>query len=214
MIYLEESHNLEPASPETLDAFVEFAQERFVPLCQRLGPRLVAAWYSDAEWFCRVTQVLEFDDLSALDVFRGRAAQDSAWAEYETRLEELAPDRSSRLMESLGPVPPETLHEAAAQSRASPLGVYSLAVLEVAPGKMAEFIAGLEAAAPVLPIVASWRTIVGKQNEVTDIWKGAMRQSGYQPADEGTRQFFRGLRELAPRERLVPVFPLPYSPLR
>jgi hypothetical protein len=49
---------------------------------------------------------------------------------------------------------------------------------------------------------------------VTDVWKGALRQSGYQPADEGTKQFFRGVRELAPRERLLIVYPLPYSPLR
>lgn len=213
MIYLEESLNLTPASPETLDAFVEFAQGRLVPAYQRLGARLVAAWYSDTESFCRVMHVLELDDLGAFGAFRAKASDDSAWAECESRLEELAPERSSRLMELLGPVPPETLHESAAQSQQSPLGVYSLAVLEVAPGKMPQFIAGLEASARMLPIVASWRTIVGKHNEVTDVWKGAIRQSGYQPADEGANQFFRGLRELAPRERLLPVFTLPYSPL-
>ena len=79
---------------------------------------------------------------------------------------------------------------------------------------MLQFIAGLEASVKTLPIVASWRTIVGKQNEVTDVWKGALRQSGYQPAEEGMKQFFRGVRELAPRERLLVVYPLPYSPLR
>ena len=214
MIYLEETFNLMPASPETLDTFVELAQERLVPAWQRLGARLVAAWYSDVESFCQVTQVLEFDDLGALDAFRAKACQDAAWAECEARLEEMASERRSRLREPLGPVPPETLHETIAQSQESPLGAYSSAVLEVAPGKMPQFIAGLESSAKALPLVASWRNITGKQNEVMDIWKGALRQSGYQPADEGTRQFFRGLREVAPRERLVPVFPLPYSPLR
>lgn len=214
MIYLEETLNLAPASPETLDTFVGFAQERLVPAYQHLGARLVAAWYTNVELFSQVMQVLEFDSLGAFEAFRIKASQDSAWGECEARLEEIAPERRSRLLEPLGPVPPETLHEAIAQSQQSPLGAYSLAILEVAPGKMSQFITALEAAAMTYPIVASWRPVVGKQNEVIDIWKGTLGQALYQPASENTRQFFRGLRELAPRERLIPVFTLPYSPLR
>jgi hypothetical protein len=213
MIYLEETLNLAPASPEALDNFVGFAQERLVPAWQRLGARLVLAWYSDIDWFCQVTQVLEFDDLGAFEAFRAKASQDPEWAEYEARLAEMAVEQGSRLLEPLGPVPPETLHVAIARSQESPVGAYSLAVLQVLPGRMSEFISGLEVSAEALPIVASWRAIVGKQNQVIDLWKGALRQSGYQPADEGTRQFFRPLREIAPRETLRPVFPLPYSPL-
>ena len=214
MIYLEETFNLMPASPETMDIFVEFAQEKLVPSSQRLGGRLVAAWYSDAEVFAQVMHVSEFDDLAALGTFRARAADDEAWAACARRLEELAPVRRSRLMEGLSPVPPETTRAAAAQSAESPLGAYSLAILEVNPGMMPQFISGLEASAKAFPIVANWRTVVGKQNEVTDVWKGAFGQAGYKPADEGTKQFFRWVRELAPRERLLIVYPLPYSPLR
>jgi len=213
VVYLEETLNLSPACPETLDTFVEFAQEQLVPACQRLGPRLMVAWYSNVEMFSQVTQVFEFDSLGAFEAFRTKARHDRAWAEYEARLEELALERRSRLLEPVGPVPPETLHEAVVQSQQSPLGAYFLAVLEVAPGKMREFIAGLEASASVLPIVASWRPITGKHNEVIDLWKGAMPQASYQPADEGTKEFFRALRQVAPRERLVPVSPLPYSQL-
>jgi NIPSNAP len=214
MIYLEETFNLVPASPETMDTFVDFAQEKLVPRYQQLGARLVAAWYSDVEAFAQVMQVLEFDSLAALGAFRAKASEDEAWMECEKRIEELAPVRHSRLMEALGPVPPEALGKAAAESQKSPLGAYSLARLEVSPGMMPQFIAALEGSAKALPIVASWRTIVGKQNEVTDVWKSALRQSGYQPAEEGMKQFFRGLRELAPRERLIVAYPLPYSPLR
>ena len=214
MIYLEETFNLMPASPETMDSFVDFAQEKLVPCYERLRGHLVAAWYSDAEVFAQVMQVLEFDDLAAFGAFRAAAAGDEGWMECARQIEELAPLRRSRLMEALGPIAPETTRAAAAESTESPLGAYSLAILEVNPGMMPQFIAGLEASVKALPIVASWRTIVGKQNEVTDVWKGALRQSGYQPAEEGMKQFFRGVRELAPRERLLVVYPLPYAPLR
>ncbi|MDI6857558.1 MAG: NIPSNAP family protein [Dehalococcoidia bacterium] len=213
MIYLWETFNVEPASPEGLDKFVTLAGETLLPAYERLRARLAAAWYSDIEWFCQVTQVLEFDDFAALGEFRERARQDEGWAECEKRLEEAAPERSRRLFEPFA-VPPETLKEASAQSRETPLKVYTVAAMDVAPGKMAQLKQGMEAAAKALPLVANWRAITGKQNEVIDLWKGPMRQSGYEPSNEGTNQFFRGVRTLAPRERLYPVFALPYSPLR
>lgn len=214
MIYLEETLNLEPASPETLDAFIGLVQEQLVPAGERLGFRLVASWYTDVEWFSQVIQMLEFDNLEAFAAFRAKASQDSAWKEYEARLEKLAPERQSRLLEPLGPIPPEVLHEAAAQSQQSPLGVYTWAVLGIAPGKMPDFITSVEGGAKVFPIIASLRTIVGRQNEVTDIWKGPLRQQGYTPTTEEANQPMRRLREMAPRERIVMVFPLPCSPLR
>jgi len=214
VIYLEETLNLEPASPETLDIFIELAQERLVPAGERLGFRIVAAWYTDVEWFSQVIHMLEFDNLEAFATFHIKASQDRRWQEYEERLEKLAPERRSRLLEPVGPVPPEVLHEAAAQSQQSPVGVYTWAVLGLAPGKMADFTASVEAGAKVFPIIASLRTIIGRQNEVTDIWKGSLRQEDYRPTTEEANQSMRRLREIAPRERIVMVFSLPYSPLR
>jgi len=214
MIYLEETLSLTPASPETLDTFVEFAQEQFVPVSQRLGARLVAAWSSNAELFSQVTQVLEFDDIEALKAFRVKASQDSDWGKYLAHLEELAPQRRSRLLEPLGPVPPETLHQAITESQQSPLGAYFLAVLEVAADNMGTFMAALEEQSRNLPIVASWRPVAFKRNQVIDLWKGPARQSSYQPADDWSKQFFRMLRPIAPHEYVVPIVTLPYSPLR
>jgi len=65
-----------------------------------------------------------------------------------------------------------------------------------------------------LPIVASWRPVAFKRNQVIDLWKGPVRQSSYQPADDWSRQFFRMLRPIAPHEYVIPIFTLPYSPLR
>ncbi|MDP2919156.1 MAG: NIPSNAP family protein [Dehalococcoidia bacterium] len=214
MIYLEETFKLSPASPESLDNFVEFTQERFVPLCPRLGARLVAGWYSHVELFAQVTQVLEFDDMGALKSFRTKTSQERAWGEYTSRLEEIAPERRSRLLEPLESVPPDILHQAIKESQQKPLGAYFLAVLEVAADNMATFMAGLKQGIKNYPIIASWRPIAFKRNQVIDVWKGPIPQAAYQPANDQSRQFFRNLRPIAPHEYLIPVYTLPYSPLR
>ena len=213
MIYLEETLTLDPPSPETLDTFVAFAQEKLPPL-ERMGFRLAAAWYNDIESFCQVIQVLEFGNMIAFEEFRARTQHAEPWLEYQARLEELAPKRRTRLLEPVSPLLADKLHEAWKETAEKPLGTYTLATMEIAPGRMPFFVAAMEGVAASLPVVASWRTVIGNQNEVTDVWKGPMRLAGYQPSDERTNRFFRAVRENAPVERMVPVFTLPYSPLR
>ena len=214
MIYFKETLNLEPASPETRDQLVAFAQSELLSVYDRLGAHLVGAWMSHSEWYGQVTHVLEFDDLRRFQEFRDAARDDSAWQQCERRIDQLAPHRTSTLLEPLGPVPPDTLAAAIRSSQEKPLDAYSLAILEVAPGKMDAFVATLTAAKDMFPIVASWRAVAGNPNEVLDLWKGALGQEPYKPADERTKAFFRPLREMAPRERLVNLYALPYSPLR
>jgi NIPSNAP len=214
MIYVKETLNLTPASPETRDEFIRFATSDLIPTAERLGARLVGAWFGHAEWYGQLTQILEFDDLSRFQSFRAGARDDARWRACEQRVEEFAPQRASVLLEPLGPVPPSTLHDAVQASREKPIDAYTFAVLEVAPGKMDTFIATLNAVKDMFPVIASWRAIAGNPNEVIDLWKGALGQESYQPADDRTKAFFRPLREIAPRERLVNLYALPYSPLR
>ena len=219
MIYLEEKFNLIPASPETLENFVNFAQEQLVPICEHLGARLVAAWYSYTEWFCQVTQIMEFNDMEALKIFRIKASQDSAWGEFAARLEEFAPERRSRLLEPLGPVQPKILHKAIKRSQKKPLKVYLLATLEVAPNRMPEFLTGLELGMKAFPIIASWRPIGGSPNEVIDLWKSNKQildsfTKGYEPPNDLSKQFFKEVRKNAPKEHAELVFTLPYAQLR
>lgn len=219
MIYLEEKFNLLPASPVTLEEFVNFAQDQLVPVCERLGARIIASWYTNSEWFAQVTQIMEFDDMDALKSFRMKASQDSGWGEYAARLEEFAPERRSRLLEPLGPVEPKVLHKAMRRSQRRPLKVYLLATLEVAPDKMPEFLTGLEEASKLLPIIASWRPIGGSPNEVIDLWRGIKLitdgfTAGYEPPNDFSREFFTQLRQIAPKEHAELVFTLPYAQLR
>ena len=219
MIYLEEKFNLIPASPVTLEEFVNFSQEKLVPICERLGARLIVAWYISTEWFSQVTQIMEFDDMEALKAFRINASQDSAWGEYVARLEEFSPERRSRLLEPLGPVPKKALDKAIRRSQRRPLKIYLVATLEVAPDKMTEFKTELEQYYKILPIIASWRPIGGSPNEVIDLWRGTKQvtdgfTTGYQPPDDFSKQFFGPLREMAPKEHAELVFTLPYAQLR
>jgi len=214
MIYLQEILNLTPATPESLDSFIEISQNLLVPICERLGTRLVVAWFSTYEWFSQVTHVFEFANMKTLKEFRIKASQDNQWGEYTAELEEFAPERRTRLLEPIGAVPPEILHKAIEESQKKALKVYSLATLEVTPNKMPDFIEKVKEYSKTFPIIASWRPIAGNPNEVNDIWKGAIGPKNYQPAVEGMKEWFRNLREMAPKERLVQIFPLPYSELK
>jgi len=215
MIYLEETLNLAHASWEALDNYIEFAQKYLVPVCPDVGARLIAGWSSDEEWFCQVKQVLEFDDMDALKAFRVKASQNKTWGEYAAGLEEHAPVRRTRLLEPLGnAVPPAVLHQAIAESKDTPNHGYLYAILETANDQMPILEAGLAESHKEIPIIASWRPVSGSPNEVIDVWKSPEPTKAYEPANDERREFFRGVRALAPKERTVRMVALPYSPLQ
>jgi hypothetical protein len=211
---LKESFNLHPASPANRDRFVTSVEEALVPASSRHGARLVAGWFAHEEWFSQILHVTEFDDLAALDGYREATQSDAKLIEAQTQLTSLAPERRSELLEPLGPVPVSALHNAIEASREEPVGVYSFAILEVTAGSMERFSSMLSAGASALPIVAAWRDVAGHPNRVIDLWKGDVGKSGYRPTNDQQNAFFEPLREVAPRERMMRLHPMPYSPLR
>jgi hypothetical protein len=214
MIYLKQAFNIEPASPAGLDRFVELGEGALLPGWERVGGRLIGAWFGTDDWFNQVTQVVAFEDLAAFDAARRGAASDAKLSDAEAALDELAPIRSESLLEPLGPVAPERLDEAIVAAADQAVGVHSFAILEVTAGKMEAFKKLLSAGAASLPIVASWRDVAGNPNRVIDVWTGDVAGRPYQPSNPGMEAFFGPLRELAPTERTIRLFPLPYSPLR
>jgi hypothetical protein len=213
VIYLEQDFDLDPASPKTRDAFVELAEKTLVPAQARLGGRLVAAWFNHAEWYNQLKHIVEFDDLAAFAAFRDVARADEEWRECATRIEELAPRRSDALLEPLGPVEPARLHRAIEEAKEKPVGAHTFAILEVNAGAMDTFSGMLGAAKDQLPILAAWRGITGNPNQVIDLWSGDTGRDRFRPANDAMNAFFEPLRKMAPRERMVSLFPLPYSPL-
>ena len=185
-----------------------------MPICDDVGARLIAAWSSYSEWYGQVTQIMEFDNMDSLKSFRLKTSQNSAWGEYIVGLEDFAPVRRSRLLKPLESVPPKVLHEAIAKSQETRLKVYGLAILQVAAYKMDEMKKGLELSHKSLPIIASWRPVLGSPTEIIDLWATPLLPERYKRASQIEKQFFKTVREMAPMERIVQIYMLPYSPLR
>jgi hypothetical protein len=216
MLYLQQDYDLHPASPRTRDAFVALAQEALVPAAERHGARLVAAFFGNSEWFFRMTHFFELPGIAAFEAWRTGQRGDAAAREAASRAEALAPARRETLLETLEAIPVEALARGIESAREKPQGIYTAAHLEIAPGRMAEFTKLLAGAGPHLPILASWRPVAGNPDLVIDLWKGdpEATYARYAPADARANAFMDPLREVAPKERIVRYFPLPYSPLR
>jgi hypothetical protein len=185
-----------------------------VPANARLGARLVAGFFAHEEWFSQIIHVTEFDDLAALGQYREAAVGDDQAAKGAGVLAELASEQSLELVEPLGVIAVSKLHEAIEASSKDPVGTYTFAILDVENGKMDQFDALLAAAQDRLPIVACWRDVSGNPNRIIDLWKGDTGRGGYRPTDDGQNAFFEPLRKIAPREKMMRLHVMPYSPLK
>lgn len=214
MIILKETFDLHPATPATRDRFVEYATRRLAPAWSSLGGGLKGAFFSTEEWFFQVTHLTAFDDLASFDIARRSIADGAEFRGLREAGAELAPRGATGLLEDLGPVAAESLDAGIAMSAEEPAGEYVFAILEVLPGRMEDFAKLLSMGASQLPILASWRDVVGDPHRVIDLWRGNPGQAPYAPADPGMEAaFFTPLRDVAPRERMMRLFPMPYSPL-
>ncbi|MCP4137047.1 MAG: hypothetical protein GY754_39125 [bacterium] len=219
MIYLEETFNTVPATPKSVDNFIAIAQEQLIPAYERLGTRLIAAWFSNAETLFQVTQLLEFDDLAAFESFHSATANDEAWIETQKTLDGFTANKRSRLLEPIDPKFSTFLHNAIAASQNEEIKTFTYAELQVVPEHIDEFIEKLiENNSADSPMITSLRPIIGERNTIIDIWKINL-QIGYHPQDffyqiGFPEEWWNWIRKMAPQERMVAIFPLPHSPLK
>lgn len=215
MIHLQQDFDLQPASPRTRDAFVDLARNALVPAAERHGARLIAAFFGNQDWFFRATHFLELPSLAAFEKWRKALHTDAAASDALRQVAVLAPSRRETLLESVGAIPQAALERGIEAARQKPQGIYTAAHLKVASGRMDDFEKTLAASGAHLPILTSWRSVAGDPNLVIDLWKGDVEQgfARYAPATDAQNAFMDPLRELAPDERVVRYFPLPYSPL-
>jgi hypothetical protein len=213
MLILHEALDLEPASPAAVDAVVALASDRLIPLCEEHEASLIGAFTCDADRYAQVQHLHRFENLEGFAAFRERAQRDAAWVDCQAELDALAPRRFSTLLEPLGPIAPEKLDAAIDRSQQRPAQVYSLASLEVVPGRMDDFAKLLAASADALPIAACLQPVFGNRQVIWDLWTTALARDPYAPATDAMRPFFDQLRAVAPDERLVNWTALPYSQL-
>ena len=213
MYILHEALDLEHATPAGVDAVVDLTNSRLVPLCEEHGASLIGAFTCDADRYGQIQHLHRFDDLASFAAFREQSQRDAAWVDSQAELDALAPRRQTTLLEPLGPIAPEKLDEAIDRSQQQHAQVYSLASLEVLPGRMDDFAKLLAASGDALPIAACLRPVFGNRQVIWDLWTIALGRAPYAPAADGMRAFFDQLRAVAPDERLVNWTALPYSKL-
>ena len=214
MIYVKHSYNLEPAAPSTRDRVVDVVNKYVLPANERHGARLVGAFYAHEEWFNQVIHLTEFEDLATYQAYREASSSDGDANEGAAQMTNLAPEQRVELLEPFGPVAPERLHEAITRSAEKKVGTYSLAILDVTPSKIEPFHAMLSAGAKNLPIVAALRDVTGNPYRVSDLWAADAAGASYEPNNDQLEAFFGPLRQVAPRERVMRLHPMPYSPLQ
>lgn len=207
MFYVLDQCDLAPATYARRDEYLALTTERRVPHVEAAGGRLIGAWTSNDVRFARITELWAHPDLDS--VIRARPG-----ADLEAEIEAMAPVRTQRLMEPLGPIGPEVLDAAIAAAADRPNEVYTFAHLDVAPGRLADFVELLDGVKDTLPLIASLRDVVGRRSQVLDVWSVDVDQSRYQPNTPALDGFLTTLREVAPDEAIKLLHPLPHSPLR
>jgi len=214
MIYVKQSYNIEPAAPSTRDRVIDVVNKYVLPANERHGARLVGAFFAHEDWFSQVIHLTEFDDFAGFQTYREATANDGEAAEGEAQMTNLAPEQRVEFLEPLGPVAPTRLQQAIAASVEKSVGTYTFAILDVTPDKLEQFTTLLDGAAARLPIIAALRNVSGNPTRVTDLWATDTGRPGYAPNDDLQEAFFGPLRQVAPREKMMRLHVLPYSPLR
>lgn len=219
MIYREDLLQVVPLTPHCLDEFVEFFGTSVLPLAGHHGRRLVAAWQRLGGSANHLIHLWEFETLAAMEMIDAACTADARWLDCLAEANLRCGLRVSRLLRPTLYAPPTLLHQAIEDEPDQPR-VFVQAITQVRPGTMEAFCryAG-EEFEPAMRraggrLVAAWETLIGRANEVTDIWVRGSRIRGYQPASEQYRSLWDGLRAFTVDEVVYDLVPLPYSPLQ
>ena len=221
MIYLIETLKLKTATSRQLEALIALAKDQIIPLYQKHGARLMAAWFCNAVTLFQVTHVVELEHPESYWKLSRSPFESGEGDVLESELNSIAPERCRQLFEAPGPVFSKSFGDAVRESQISDSNQkYSVAVLEVVHDQMAGlFKRNEEAIAIGMPLVTTLKSITGRQNQVINIWKGDFNAPGYQPPEYFdsigfTEDWWNWIRSVAPQEQLLTVAMLPYSPLR
>ncbi|NYB73787.1 NIPSNAP family protein [Sedimentibacter hydroxybenzoicus DSM 7310] len=210
---IEQFIDFSPPMPMSTDEYVELANKYLLPAQERLGFRVIGAWEYDSSRLSSIYQILGFESLEDIARFEKLRKEDADFAAFETRVEELAPEKQEHILKV-------ALDNSIAYST-EPHGVYSMAFLDAHAGKLQTVVdMALESSAVEINnsrITFTATRLTGKRNVMLDLWYGHLgrERDGYAPYPVEGHDYMRNqLRAVTYDEKILYMYPLPYSPLK
>lgn len=217
MIFLEATLKIAPGKQRE---FNELLRSRLVPLNEKTGMKLVAAYANITGVQDVVTDLWAYDDLAQMQRSQETLAGEAEWRDIFRTLQTLIAWENTRLLTPLRYHPADGL-----TPRADQRSVLMSARLRVNAGRMGEFLKTF--ANDFLPVaqrngmqlVGAYQTTTGPLAEVLDLWRfdsvaayGEVTRA--LAGDPDFRRLVQEIRSIAPDENISLHVPLPYSPFR
>ena len=220
MFYLIEKLTLHVATPKNLDEFVAFESNQMLPVYNKYDANLMASWICSAESLMEITNVFEIKSLETAYKIYDALNHDGSIEDIVQFSNSLVSKTHWQLYRSVGSKFSDAFHQAIETSQSAPSTFYTVATLQMNRNKMPLFLPKQEAAVDIgMPLVAFMKSVTGRHDEIVDIWKGDLQAAGYQTqayyeAIGMSEEWWDWIRDIAPKEKMVKVSVLPYSPLQ
>lgn len=220
MFYLIEKMTLQVATPKNLDKFVEFEPNQMLPVYSKCNANLMASWICSAESLMQITNVFELKGLESMNQIYDALNNDSSIEDIVRLSNNLVSETQWQLYQSAGSTFSAAFYQAIEVSQSDPQKVYTVATLQMNRNKMPLLLPKQEAAVDIgMPLIAFMKSVTGTQDEIVDIWKGDFQAAGYQTqayyeSMGMSEEWWDWIRDIAPKEKMVKVSVLPYSPLQ
>ena len=220
MFYLIEKLDLQVATAKNLDRFIEVESHQVLPVYEQYNAKLMASWICSAETLMQITNIFEFDSFEAVRNIYDAINDDHSHQDVFQLSHSLISQMDWQIFCSCGQKFSEAFHQAVQTSQSAPLKTYTLATLELNRNKMPLLVPKQEAAIDIgMPLIAFMKSVTGRHDQIIDIWKGDLQAAGYQTqayyeSIGMSEEWWNWIRDIAPKEKMVRVSVLPYSPLK
>lgn len=220
MFYLIEKLTLQVAKAKNLDRFVELESDQILSVYEQCDVKLMASWICSAETLMQITNVFELKSFESTVKIYNALNDDSSFQDAVQLSNSLISKTNWQLYRSCGQKFSEAFHKAIQASQSAPLKTYTIATLEMSRNKMPLLLPKQEAAIDIgMPLIAFMKSVTGRHDQIIDIWKGDLQEAGYQTQAYYdslgmTEEWWNWIRDIAPKEKMVKVSVLPYSPLQ
>jgi NIPSNAP len=207
-------------APGKLREFNELLKNDLVPLMERHGAKLIAAWGNLTGAQDVVTDLWLYDDLAHLQRVQESWTSDPAMRDSFKKLQTLSPWETTKLLAPLRYHPADALFQPASTTR-----LLMTARLRTNAGQTGAFLKFFQneflpvAQKHGMQLLGAFQTTVGPLSEILDLWRfdnlatfGEVSKA--LGGDPEFRRLIAEARALAPDEDINLHVPLPYSPYR